>query len=476
MAPRTFTFRFSARLVGADVRVFDWRTRTVVNTGAIGADGTYSVDLTPGSYYAVGQQGAFSESSGPDMYLFPSVPMEVPDYLSPVALADSFVSADLTAPGGRLSESGLSATYATRTGQDVRSADSLRTFRAALAARSVDVLVIGDSISEGTGPTLIEKRWQSRFRDDLRLRYGIVAGGRGYVPTNYGVTPAASDELWVPSGGAIDANSLTKGLGKRNYRLNATGHKVTLNVPVGHTDVDVLISVNPSETSWFKPIVDGVTGANVNAQAANTSGFERDTVFNVASGLDPATTHTVAIEWGVGNVWVSGAMLYKGDKTSGVRLWDGARHGQASAFFTGLTEQWWNTVNTIQPDLAVIAVGRNDWSSGVAVATYMANVQTIISGIRSQTTNDPSIVLLPVYGTAASGTPVAPWQDYVNALVEIAAADAGEVSVLDAYARMGTITDAASNALGITASDYVHPSNLGSQMIADALMDHVTAA
>lgn len=347
----------------------------------------------------------------------------------------------------------------------------LKAFRASIAAAKAgvgacDILTIGDSISEGTGPSIIEKRWASKFRDGLRTKHGVT-GGRGYVPAAYAV-PAATN-LFVLSGGAAVATG-TQGLGKRVVTMTAAGHTATLTVPAGHTSAK-LFYTGGSGRGQFTYTVDGGSATTVNTAQFGTA---RDYTTHI-TGLSTGSSHTIVISWlSTGTVLLTGVMLYNGDETTGIRLWDGAHHGQTSAYFATTTEPWYLTVNTIQPTLAILALGTNDWSIGTPTAAQVkTNLATITAGIRAQCTVAPSIIVMPMYERMATGTPTETWTNYVAAMRDYALED-GDVAIFDLYKRIGTINGSGSNAHGILTGDFTHPTDKGSQMIADALLDFVS--
>lgn len=348
----------------------------------------------------------------------------------------------------------------------------LKTYRASIAAAKAgvgacDILTIADSIGEGTGPSIIEKRWASKFRDGLRTKHGVT-GGRGYVPAAYAVPTATN--LFVLSGGAVVATGGSQGLGKRVVSLTATGHTATLTVPAGHTSAK-LFYTGGSGRGQFTYTVDGGSATTVNTAQFGTP---RDYTTTI-SGLSTGSAHTIVITWlSSGTVLLTGVMLYNGDETVGIRLWDGAHHGFTSAAFATTSDLWYLTVNTIQPTLVIIALGTNDWSAGSpSSAQVKANMASIFAGVRAQCTISPSFIVMPMYERLATGTPTEAWTAYVDA-IRSAALDDGDVAVFDLNKRIGTINGTGSNAHGILTGDFTHPTDKGSQMIADAMLDFVS--
>lgn len=345
----------------------------------------------------------------------------------------------------------------------------LRTLKAAIAARDLDILGIGDSIMEGSaGPSAITNRYLDKWLAQLRAKYGVT-GGQGYKPIQYGNAPSGGQPWALSSGGLSGGSSF--GLGKRFANLNGSRTTATLTVPVGHTDVDIFYTGGPS-TGVMTVNPDGAGATSVNTATGHST--VRDYTYRV-SGLNPATTHSIVVTWtSGGSVPLTGAMLYNGDTSSGFRLWDGAHYGYLSSDFSNSADVWLLTVNTIQPDLVIVSIGTNDWSGGTNTAAQVkTNLQSIITNVRAQCTVPPSIILAPQYERKASGTPVDTWANYVAAMRSLAAAD-GDIAVFDMYRRLGTINTTGTNTLSLlNGTDLTHATDKGNQMIADALFDFV---
>ena len=204
-------------------------------------------------------------------------------------------------------------------------ADKLRPFYASLADRAtspLDVLVVGDSISEGEGSGVITNRWSSRFLASLRAQFQPqgVAGGRGYIPAWYAqASPAPATAGFTPSGSGI-AQATTYGLGRRSVTLSAGG---TLTVTVNCTSFDL---VYPKQVSGgiVSVAIDGGTAVNVDTTAAGALGGQKTRFTPTLRG-----PHTIVISYVSGTPMVEGIMVYDGDENLGVRLWGSGPSGTA---------------------------------------------------------------------------------------------------------------------------------------------------
>jgi lysophospholipase L1-like esterase len=215
-------------------------------------------------------------------------------------------------------------------------------------------------------------------------------------------------------------------------------------------------------TGTFSWTVDGGAATNVNT----TLGVPADGNVTTIGGLAPGS-HTVVISWVSGTVYFGGAMIYNGDENAGIRMWDGGHSGYvSSSFIDAANPRWIDNLKTIKPRLVIIGLGTND-AGGTPVPTFISNMQTLVANVRAvMPAAGTSIVLTAAYprGDAA----VATWTPYYNAVRQIVAADP-TLLLFDAQARFGT-TDVAANTWGQMNADLIHPSDLGHQLYADALL------
>jgi lysophospholipase L1-like esterase len=361
----------------------------------------------------------------------------------------------------------------------------LKTFRARLAARAispVDIVFVGDSKTEGTGATVPANRWQSQFLGLLRAKWqpAGVAGGFGYIPAIY---VSSTLSAYSPTLGGAAAtkvtptSNLTYGLGKRSVLLQASGDSITWDLGPASvfgavTGVDVMY-VQGSGQGTFNVTVDGGSPTLVTATDVTNVYGE---LYQAIRGLDRTVAHTVTCTWVSGAVNISGVMAYDGDETVGIRGWDGGHHGVSATQIAATNNSPWGEIGQVAPALVTYYLGRNDWSSGVAVSTICAQIVAHVAAIRAACTIPPSIILIADYADTAVNSAVEPFTVLRSAIRGVAAAD-GNLAVLDLYDRIGQITSTATDPLGILATDHIHPSDtVGHPMIADAVLDLLTAA
>jgi len=110
-------------------------------------------------------------------------------------------------------------------------------------------------------------------------------------------------------------------------------------------------------------------------------------------------------------------------------------------------------VNTIPPDLTIIEGGIiNDWRQGVAIATSMANIQTIITAAASV----GNVLLITPSFDNGSGGNTSSQEDYVTAFKALGVTNS--IAVLDW--RTSITSHAAATAAGLI-DDSVHPTYAG---------------
>jgi lysophospholipase L1-like esterase len=353
-------------------------------------------------------------------------------------------------------------------------AAALRQWRAASADRAnhpADVVVVGDSITEGYFVPDGD-RWISRFRDDLQASNPSgVAGGEGFIPAwhlgrPFDQSAPAWSQRWTLSGFSQDWVDSGYGLARR--ALVFSDARQTASITVTADRVWVAYTEGPDE-GFFRVTVDNQLPALVNSTAkATRSGRVWD------SGPLPAGSHTVSVAVAPGSKAVlDGIMPFHGDGGSGtnlgrgVRVWDGGHSRYTSTEFAEDPASWSQGFDTISPDLVIVELGSNDQYFHHTPEVLRANLNHIVDAIRQQanaTGNPvPSIALMPVW--AAGDRSAADWQRYRAAI--LAAADDRGCAVLDAWNELHQAPATPSS--GSLFIDVVHPSVAGHRWLGDTI-------
>jgi lysophospholipase L1-like esterase len=319
----------------------------------------------------------------------------------------------------------------------------------------------GDSFTEGQGASSRPDRWIDQALGGLRGTYPTtgVAGGAGYLPSFYATY--APDSTWMPftsSGGSHTWEYWGGSLGNRIVNMSAGGYET---FTVTGTSVDILYSQGAGGTFSYR--VDSGTPVNV-----STSG-SYDPSSHVHVTFTTPGTHTITLTGVSGTSYLEGVMVYNGDETKGIRLYDAAHTGATTDDFTSSMWDQAEITATVKADLVTIALGANDYLSGSETpAGVTANLQDMIDSIRSKasthSTHQPSIaVVIPwdfsAYGTINGHT----WSDFADAIRDVADADSS-VALLD----LTSTGSPAGVGGGLYASDGLHPSDSGQAAIGAA--------
>jgi lysophospholipase L1-like esterase len=352
----------------------------------------------------------------------------------------------------------------------------LSAFKTALTtvtASPVDIIHVGDSITEGDTVTLAQ-RWQDLLTASLRATYPSgVAGGAGFAPAQYIGTTLVDVHTYT----GTHSLSVPLGLGQRAQRISSSG---TVSRTFTGTGVDFFYTTGSTGAATVTPTIDGVAQAPFSTTTTDTMGGNVYSVRGLAAG-----SHTVSLATSANYLYFEGSTVYNGDEAKGVRQWDAGHAGWRSQDFVEVTTSSYMAYRTIVPDLVTINLGTNDWGLGSNVATganrqarvspkiFERNLRDIISGIRGNVTSDPSIIL---FEPGMRGTPPTPavqgrWVDYIQAIRRVARED-GRITLFDVAAVIGD--QSGTNAL--VQSDKTHPTPTGHAAINTALVSLIQAA
>lgn len=274
------------------------------------------------------------------------------------------------------------------------------------------VMVIGDSISEGLRIERAEDRWQSRTQATLRAVTGARLGAVWpFIPGYYNSMLDESERYHpLTTEGNVTKSSVI-GMSSRA----ATLEDETAALTYTFTGTSFLVHFENQGTAGTARIV--VDGVPVTVDIAGlTEGVWR-------SGPIGVGEHVVRIEYVSGKVIVGGCTTYDGDETHGVRIIDGARSGMASVHIANdatRAEAYQRHMRVTGPyQLVIIALGTNDY--GGEPADSGTNMQAIINIIRQE--HQGPIVLL---GTAmGKGRDPVKWADFEAAWKQVADANSG---------------------------------------------------
>lgn len=335
-----------------------------------------------------------------------------------------------------------------------------------------NIVCIGDSISEGQGATLVDRRWIARLRDNLRNRYqttSLTGGGRGFLGA---ASSGTISFVWPTTIAGSPVQATTLGPKGQFVQLSGAGQSITYNL-VGDS-ADIMWTQVPFGGT-FSYSIDGGAAVNV---STNGGGILDGMLTHIVLGANGA--HTLTLAWVSGSANIDGVVEYASDYTRGLQVHDAAHYGWQTSNWVSVTAGGAaspaRAINQLSPSAIIITLGVNDQFAGVPPATVQANLTTIISQLRAVATAPyPAIVLNMLPPRVNQSSYTYPWSQYVAAAWNIAANDTGGpsgnsiVTVMDftlGPRMLGADTDVYG---GWPVGDEVHPSDKGHSLIADAV-------
>jgi len=376
-----------------------------------------------------------------------------------------------TAVDSRISETGTSAVLSSGKVAPLFGRN-LVGFYAALSqrsSRSVNVLVLGDSISEGYGASSREDRYVGRLLANLKSKYPVagVTGGPGYLPAWY-----ASPNM-VALGPTMSGNAIKNGQGSRGLGLRAASLEDDLGSGLGSlsftftgTSFDMLAAQRVAAgTDSVRIVIDG--GPYVEWEVVDGTGTA---VWN--SGALTPGTHTVSVTARFGAPTIEGFMLYDGDENKGVRLWEGAKSGTRADQFSsasGGNSNWASSITVVNPDLVVIAWMTNDIASKTS-EQYATSLRNVADLVRSKKANVP-LLFMAMFERGTAG--LEPWANYVAAMRTVAS-EYANADFFDLGTHIPKLAGTGgADHYGLLA-DGIHPTPLGHGLIGDSITSHLT--
>lgn len=155
----------------------------------------------------------------------------------------------------------------------------------------------------------------------------------------------------------------------------------------------------------------------------------------------------------------------------GVHGYNAGESGTSSADYLDGEER--SRLATLNPRMVMHMVGSNDAANGVTASVYKENVRVVIDDLRLKTTEPLLHVLVQPY-ERYDITPAVPWDEYGQALAEIAAESPDDVVYLDispAYYAAGVPGDDPRN---LISDDLIHQTDAGHALMASLLRRALT--
>lgn len=346
-----------------------------------------------------------------------------------------------------------------REDQTAVNAKALRRFHVSLTDQSTptDIVVVGDSITEGLGASSWRKRWVNVLQDRLRASFNPpnVPGGAGYF--NGWNQSGYPDWPCDPSNPVTDTNF---GLGRQSLIMTTNGDSAIFETTPVITGFDLVV-VKTSDASGATQIqysVDG--GATVTVDLTDAS-VSRGGYHLPVRGLEQGE-HALIVASAAGNVIFEGIAYFNGDEETGVRVWEGGQSGFRAADYTAPNNLWLQSLIDIQPSLVILAVGSNDYETGRTTSQFSDDVVEICTGVETVLGYRPSFALVAYYERSHAG-----WEEFRQAYRDLSVSQ--NAALIDVSPSFGPWEDDTRG--GLMAADKHHPSDAGSAIIGSAVAE-----
>lgn len=356
------------------------------------------------------------------------------------------------------------------------SPQSMRPFQVALAKRSaqpVRILAFGDSFFEGTGSSSAATlRWQAVLQARLRILFqpaGVPGAALPYISAWPLAGQSPNTSFPVTRTGDVTYSGWS-GLGLRLASIGSTGGSLTFTF----TGTSCKLLYPQGTFGKLSIVIDGGTPTVIDQYGASLQGGK---VWS-----SPALTrgsHTVVVSRDATSVSgrgcaVEGLLTFDGDETTGVRVLDAGHHGlDTTAPLDSFNVQFWPASVTAAGPYAMIllGLGLNDASVPRTVATYQANMASIINILRT-TCGHTGTIGLVYWPPRSVGT--AAYISYRDALTSLMASDPNLmlIPMADRMPAEGSSYTDPTNLGLYDATD--HPNDFGQAFIADTMTGYLT--
>ena len=351
----------------------------------------------------------------------------------------------------------------------------LTSLQAAIANRNsarCDIVLIGDSVTEGQGASLFANRWAAVANQAFRKAYPTTAngsgGGLGFIPVQ---TTGANTYTWPIANTAGTPGFYDLGPVRGSTITSAAGTTWTFTAPAGTTSVKIVYFDIGYSGSFTYKVNSGST-----TTVSNTSTLQEQVTSSIP--MTGGDVLTIVFTTGTGII-LDGILHFAGDENSGVTLHGCGHFGWCAGTMASIG---WNqpqgaSLNWAQayahafptvPAAIAIMLGINDArvtsvgsGGGRTAAQFASDVQGLLTTIRGAATalaNVPAILVIP-YQANETVQDTGGWPAYAAALRAVAAADPVGAMVVDLGYRLPTV--AAGYDGGILYTDNYHPTDLG---------------
>jgi hypothetical protein len=167
-----------------------------------------------------------------------------------------------------------------------------------------------------------------------------------------------------------------------------------------------------------------------------------------------------------GTITAAGVQIDINGRGAGIRMWESAHSAYEAGKWSGpagaTAGYWADALDTATPDLVVIEFGIIDLVLATPLATFIANVNAVISLINSKCASTPSYIFFIPWTPDATVATNQPWPSYVNALYLLA--NQNGATIFDFSSKLTPAASTGSNASAF--GDTYHPNDAGASDIA----------
>lgn len=331
---------------------------------------------------------------------------------------------------------------------------------------AANVVVLGDSVTEGFGLTGdLQRRWLDRVQRGLRKESGASGcptGAAGFHGTTSVVPPRyRAPSLPDPTLEGRVTRAREHGPGGRAVDL-APGASVTWRVEARSVDVGYLTQEDGGRLEISIDEQEPPDGAELSTDAEDEGGRTTWSSGDLGRGTHVITARNASPEESKAEVTVTDLMPYRGDRGRCVHVLDASRSGVS---LHTITETPTYVADSLahDPDLLVVGLGLNDAARGIEPKAFGSDLDDLIGQVRSAGHDMPILLV----GWYTPDWPVA-WESYLKQMRQ--ATEHEGVGFVDLSSALPPVEDAPAGVY----IDGVHPGVEGHRMIAEALLPTLT--
>lgn len=335
----------------------------------------------------------------------------------------------------------------------------------------LDIPVIGDSVTEGQGATLLSDRWIQQANGVIRAAYpgagAGTGGGLGFIPIG---STGQSSFTWPVTLASGSPGNISQGP-VRDCQYFTSAGSWTWTAPAGTTSVRVMYcDIASFPGTWSYQVGSGA------AVDVTTSAGAGDGQLTASIPISGGQVLTVA--WVSGYALIDGIVHCAGDENSGITFHGCGHFGwSTTSWEQSAYSPWIPSIAALVPHAAALGVflGLNDASTAsgdLTAAQFQASLESLIGSIQAYgapLSTAPLIGIIP-YEAEETFADTGGWPAYVTAWQAVTASYPGSVTVNLAALMQPVASDPGYYA------DSVHPNNAGHALIGGYVADALITA